>query len=144
MVDNLGHDAREIAREVDAIIAEQKEIDARRAAMADETVAGFDRSGVTVEDWKRFARDWIVTAAQHADNERYLRDLRNGAAVSETPEGEPAFTLLGRDPLAPKLVRLWAAQRWSEHGSPEEIAAARACADAMDRWHVQHLGGEKR
>jgi hypothetical protein len=52
--------------------------------------------------------------------------------------GEPIFQLYARDPLAPTLIRLWAAQRWSEHTDPAVVAEARRCADAMEAWHKEH------
>lgn len=58
--------------------------------------------------------------------------------TEEAKPGEPTFVLLARDPIAPKLVRLWAAQMWSEHEASERIAEARACADAMDAWLKKH------
>jgi len=36
------------------------------------------------------------------------------------------------------LVRMWAAQKWQEHGNPEKIAEARDIADAMEAWHKEH------
>jgi len=55
---------------------------------------------------------------------------------------EPVFTLRGCDPLAPVLVRMWAAQRWQEGASPAMVADARATADAMTAWHTEHRGEE--
>ena len=49
------------------------------------------------------------------------------------PSG-PVFLLTAADPLAPMLVRLWAAQKWSEHADPKLVDDARRCADAMDAW----------
>jgi hypothetical protein len=49
---------------------------------------------------------------------------------------EPMFVLLARDPLAPPLVRRWAAeQRLKEGGGDQrKIDEALACADAMEMW----------
>jgi hypothetical protein len=54
---------------------------------------------------------------------------------------EPAFVLLARDPLAPALVRLWAAQRRTaiaEGARPNsdlsQVEAAEREADLMQRW----------
>lgn len=48
---------------------------------------------------------------------------------------EPMFILLGRDPLAPALVREWAQQRAETRGRPDaKIDEARACADAMEAY----------
>lgn len=53
---------------------------------------------------------------------------------------EPMFTLLARDPVAPTVIRLWAAQKWQEGESPEKIAEARGIADAMEAWRKEHRG----
>ncbi len=48
---------------------------------------------------------------------------------------EPMFILLARDPAAPALVESWADRRERDgKTSPEKIAEARACAQAMRRW----------
>lgn len=47
---------------------------------------------------------------------------------------EPMFVLLGRDPGAGSLVRLWASDREARGEDPAKVAEARACADAMDEW----------
>ena len=47
---------------------------------------------------------------------------------------EPMFVLLGRDPAAGSLVRLWARRRELSGESPDKVAEARTCADAMDAW----------
>jgi len=69
---------------------------------------------------------------------------------------EPMFVLLARDPLAANLVREWASrytirklEAFEDVDSPaitpeklRQILAkadeARVCADAMDRWMVEH------
>lgn len=60
--------------------------------------------------------------------------------VDQAEPDEPVFVLRGRDPMAPILVRLWAAQQWQEHADPEVVADARAHADAMTEWHKRHGG----
>ena len=62
---------------VDDAVARQRETNKRRGEMADEIIAGFGTA--TVDEWKRFARAWIVTAAQHAANEEYYRGERDAA-----------------------------------------------------------------
>ena len=62
--------------------------------------------------------------------------------LAQAEPDEPIFTLRGCDPMAPMLVRMWAAQRWQEHADPEMVADARAVADAMTLWHKQHAGEE--
>lgn len=61
--------------EVDELVAEQRRLTANREAMADEIVAG--QQITSLEEALRFARSWIVTAAQHAANEDYHRDERD-------------------------------------------------------------------
>lgn len=52
---------------------------------------------------------------------------------------EPMFILLGRDPLAGALVRLWAETRRGMGEDPAKVAEALACANAMDE-HAKALG----
>lgn len=47
---------------------------------------------------------------------------------------EPMFVLLGRDPMAGHLTRLWASLRVGAGESEEKVAEARQCADALDAW----------
>ena len=47
---------------------------------------------------------------------------------------EPMFVLLGRDPSAGALVRLWADLRSKDPGEAAKVAEARACATALDDW----------
>lgn len=62
-------------------------------------------------------------------------------SCAEADPDEPTFTLFARDPMAPRLVRLWAAQQYADQENPVRIEEARACADAMDRWYRQHQKG---
>ena len=57
---------------VDGLLAEQKEIDAKRKAMAKDIVDG--RGLQTLDEAKAFAQAWIETAAQHCANEEYWRE----------------------------------------------------------------------
>jgi hypothetical protein len=47
---------------------------------------------------------------------------------------EPMFVLLGRDPMAGALVRVWADMREARGEDPEKVAEARATADTLDTW----------
>lgn len=47
---------------------------------------------------------------------------------------EPVFVLLGRDPSAGALVRLWADLRAKDPAEAAKVAEARACAAALDNW----------
>jgi hypothetical protein len=49
---------------------------------------------------------------------------------------EPMFILLGRDPLAPLLVDLWAGVRANLVGDAEKVQEARQCSKAMREWPV--------
>lgn len=66
-----------------------------------------------------------------------------GAALPD----EPLFTLLGRDRLAPGLVRAWADEREdavargeAPESDREKIAEARACAARMEAWREKNNG----
>lgn len=54
---------------------------------------------------------------------------------------EPMFVLLGRDPSAGAIVRLWAALRRGKVEEAAKCSEARACAAAMDSW-AMGLGKE--
>lgn len=47
---------------------------------------------------------------------------------------EPMFVLLGRDPMAPVLVRLWARLRKARGEDQAKVDEAMACADKMSEW----------
>lgn len=47
---------------------------------------------------------------------------------------EPMFVLLGRDPQAPALVRLWVEKRRAEGESLEKLAEAEKVATEMEAW----------
>jgi hypothetical protein len=49
-------------------------------------------------------------------------------------EDEPMFILLGRDPMAPLLVRIWARLREESGGDPAKVAEAMECAEHMEKW----------
>lgn len=50
---------------------------------------------------------------------------------------EPMFVLLARDPMAPAIVRRWAAHRELDPNTPrEQVEEALACAEAMERWYA--------
>ena len=54
---------------------------------------------------------------------------------------EPMFVLLGRDPMAGSLVRVWVDMREQRGELPEKLEEARRCADALDAW-ARPLGKE--
>ena len=56
---------------------------------------------------------------------------------------EPMFILLGRDPSACHLVRLWAKVRMAKGEDPDKVIEALECADAMEAW-AQKLGKTER
>jgi hypothetical protein len=51
---------------------------------------------------------------------------------------EPMFVLLARDPLAPQLVRQWAARAHGAGVMRIKVEEAQACAEAMERWLLEH------
>lgn len=53
--------------------------------------------------------------------------------VNAEPD-EPMFILLGRDPMAGSLVRVWASMREQLGENPAKVKEARDCADALDAW----------
>ena len=54
---------------------------------------------------------------------------------AEAAPDEPMFVLLARDPMAPAIVRRWAAHRELDPDTPpEQIQEALATADAMESW----------
>jgi hypothetical protein len=53
------------------------------------------------------------------------------------------FTLLGRDPSAHLLVRLWAEVRQKQGEDPAMVQEARDCADAMEAWAAK-LGKDEK
>lgn len=55
---------------------------------------------------------------------------------------EPMFVLLGRDPLAHMLVRIWADLRQG-FDSPDKVNEARTCADALEAWARKKRGDAK-
>lgn len=59
---------------VDDLLLEQAALDAQGKLMAAEIVESQSKLMTDVESWKRFARSWIETAAQHARNEAYWRE----------------------------------------------------------------------
>jgi len=58
---------------------------------------------------------------------------------------EPMFVLLGRDPSAAQLVRMWAYVRQAAENEEDlnKIKEALECADAMELW-AQKLGKQER
>lgn len=55
-------------------------------------------------------------------------------AFAKAEPDEPYFTLLGRDPEAPRLVREWASV--SDDQPLEQRLEAERVADAMERWRL--------
>lgn len=49
---------------------------------------------------------------------------------------EPMFVLLGRDPIAPFVVRLWARLRAALRGHSPKVDEAEACARSMAKWAI--------
>lgn len=51
---------------------------------------------------------------------------------------EPMFVLLARDKHAVALIWLWCTLRELDNEDPTKVADARACADEMVAWAVEH------
>ncbi len=47
---------------------------------------------------------------------------------------EPFFVLLGRDPMAPLLVRVWVVLRELVGENPDKLAEAVRCAEDLEAW----------
>lgn len=60
-----------------------------------------------------------------------------GACHAAAHPDEPMFVLLGRDPMAGSLVRMWAAWRETRGEDPAKVKNARDIADALDGWAVK-------
>jgi hypothetical protein len=50
---------------------------------------------------------------------------------------EPMFVLLGRDPMASSLVKMWAVLRELAGESPSKVKEAEACALSMSDWALK-------
>ena len=63
---------------------------------------------------------------------------------------EPMFVLLGRDPIAPLLVDLWARLKGELDGygpdghGTEKMSEARQCSNAMTQWKTDPLSQARR
>lgn len=86
--------------------------------------AGSDIVGVEPLD-----RDWPVGTKNNPSK---------FAGYDKAAVDEPMFTLLARDPLAPALIRMWAAQMWQQGEKIEKVTEARGIADAMEAWKKEH------
>ena len=59
------------------------------------------------------------------------------SCLNKAAQDEPVFVLRAKDPLAARIVRIWATL--AEDGGfhePRRTAEARQLADAMDAWRV--------
>jgi len=71
-----------------------------------------------------------------ADSGRFRKDASR--ALERAADDEPIFVLRARDLIAPETVREWA-YRAAKAGAPrEKVVEARACADAMEDWQLEH------
>lgn len=55
-------------------------------------------------------------------------------AFDKAEPDEPMFVLLGRDPLAPLLIELWAHARHRSGEDVEKVLEAKSCANACTHW----------
>lgn len=58
--------------------------------------------------------------------------------LKNSQDDEPLFVLCARDPLAPALVREWAARAGAQGVREEKTVGARQIAEEMDRWREEH------
>ena len=63
----------------------------------------------------------------------------NDACLDKVLDNEPIFVLRAQDTLAPIVVHVWVSLAQSHGCPPEKIAAALACADAMENWPTRKL-----
>ena len=56
---------------------------------------------------------------------------------------EPMFILLGRDPMGPALVRLWAEMRAAEGEDPDKVREALDCAHWMETYALEAGKGDR-
>lgn len=54
------------------------------------------------------------------------------------PEDEPVFLLRGQDPLAPRLLNLWARELRLLNGDPKMAKLVEDQAKAMVKWQATH------
>jgi hypothetical protein len=84
---------------------------------------------------------WGVYVERATENKKEGDEMGNSKnnpskfdCYSKADPDEPMFILLGRDPMAGAMVRLWAGLQEEKDGSGEKIEEAFACADALDAW----------
>lgn len=56
------------------------------------------------------------------------------SCLAKVTHDEPIFVLRAQDMLAPELVLEWALRAACHGCSPEKVAEAEACANAMQQW----------
>lgn len=64
------------------------------------------------------------------------------SCLSKAADDEPVFVLRSTDRSSPALIRMWAHSAEQTGCAPAKVAEARALADAMERWAIEH-GGSK-
>jgi hypothetical protein len=83
-------------------------------------------TGTGIVGFESFDRPWVVGTKNNPSTY---------SCYDKAEPDEPMFTLLARDPLAPSLVRMWAAQQIER---PEKAEEARGIADSMEAWRKEH------
>ena len=67
------------------------------------------------------------------------------SCLNQSQSDEPLFVLCGRDPHAPAVVRVWAAEYLDAHAADwtarrmAKHAEALELADEMERWRLEHV-----
>jgi hypothetical protein len=95
------------------------------------------RAQISVCELQAVQRPWLGTTKEFLMGTK----LEPGAfdCYHEAALDEPMFVLLARDPMAPAIVRRWAAHRELDPGTPpEQVLEALRCADAMEAWYAAH------
>jgi len=93
----------------DRLFANQQRIDAEREAMADALIA--NQRVTSFDEALRFARSWIVTAAQYAANADYYRDERDKLLLTLVRAYRQLFRSQTNDvenPMQPEAFQLLA------------------------------------
>lgn len=78
--------------------------------------------------------DNMIKLIRHIEKLEQVAPLMNDKYAIKAKEGEPVFILLGHDPLAPGIVRLWASHKAITDGPSDHTAAANNKADEMEKY----------
>ena len=123
---------------------------------AQEPAARLKRIGAVLEGWHQVGEApilFLFSCHKGGTKVKMGTKLKPGVydGYNRALHDEPMFTLLARDPMAPKLVDLWADKRQSDINEGVcpitdvvKVNEARACAEEMRSWRDRHMGAECR